>query len=77
MFSMTANESVFAMAGHSVFRHAGTEADLFVLPKITTNAQQRAVSRELRMIRITAAEVRSVAPCYCKYFCWAQFYFSQ
>jgi hypothetical protein len=24
---MTANESVFAMAGYSVFRHAGTEAD--------------------------------------------------
>jgi len=66
---MAANELVFAMAGHSVFRHASTEADLFVLPKITTNAQQRTVSRELEMIRITAAEVCSVAPCYCKYFC--------
>ena len=57
------------MAGHSVFRHADTEADLFVLPKITTNAQQRTVSREQEMSRITAAEVRFVAPCYCKYFC--------
>lgn len=44
------------MAGHSMFRHADTEADLFVLPKITTNAQQRIVSRELEMIRITAAD---------------------
>jgi len=50
------------MAGHSVFRQTDTEADLFVMPKITTNAQQRNVSRELEMNRITAAEVRSVAP---------------
>ena len=40
---MAGNEQVFAMAGHSVFRHADTEADLFVLPKIITNAQQRNV----------------------------------
>jgi hypothetical protein len=59
---IAANEQVFAMAGHSVFRHTDTEADLFVLPKITTNAQQRTVSRELQVIRITAAEVRFVAP---------------
>jgi hypothetical protein len=26
---MTHNESVFAMAGYSVFRHADTEVDLF------------------------------------------------
>lgn len=50
------------MAGHSAFCHVDTEADLFVLPKITTNAQQRSVSRKPQMIRIIAIEVRSVAP---------------
>jgi len=64
------------MAGHSMFRHAGTEADLFVLPKITTNAQQRTVSREPELNSITSAEVASVAPCYCKYFCWLHVLFS-
>ena len=29
------NESVFAMAGYSVFRHAGTEVDFVLLLKIT------------------------------------------
>ena len=61
------------MAGHSVFRHAGTEADLFVLPKIITNAQQRTVSQEPQLIRITAAEVRSVAPAIANTFVGSRF----
>jgi len=34
VFIYCANESVFAMAGYSVFRHAGTEADLYFMLKI-------------------------------------------
>jgi len=36
------------MAGYSVFRHADTEANFFVLPKITTNAQQRYVAMRIK-----------------------------
>jgi hypothetical protein len=31
---MPPNEKVFAMAGYSVLRHAGTEADLYFMLKI-------------------------------------------
>lgn len=48
---------------------SATEADLLVLLKITTNAHQRTVNLELKLNRIMAAEVRSGAPCYCKYHC--------
>jgi len=34
-FKIAANESVFAMAGYSVFRHADTEVDFCFMLKIT------------------------------------------
>jgi len=36
---LAANESVFAMAGHSLNVKPGTEADLFLLPNISTYLQ--------------------------------------
>ena len=50
------------MAGHSVFRHADTEAVFYLLLKITTNAHQRTVSRKLKLVIITTAELFFVAP---------------
>jgi len=64
--------NAFASGSAIDARHAGTEVDLFLLPKKITNAQQRTVSRQLVPKRITAVEVRSVAPCYyIGYFCCA------
>ena len=37
--AITANEPVFAMAGHSLFRQADTEADLFSFAEVNYNVQ--------------------------------------
>jgi hypothetical protein len=69
---LAANEQVFAMAGHSLLVLPGTEADLFVLPKIRFVADRIPSRREQKPNRVTNVEVAFRRPCYCKYFCCLQ-----
>jgi len=51
------------MAGHSVFRHADTEADLFSFAEVNYKCSTANVCPQLKLnVITTTAEVRSVAP---------------
>jgi hypothetical protein len=47
LVKVAGNESVFAMAGYSVFDHAGTEVDIVLLLSLIINVQH-----ELKLIKV-------------------------
>jgi len=49
---MAYNESVFAMAGYSVFRHAGTEVDLCFIVEYNICRLIMNVKPELKLIKV-------------------------
>jgi hypothetical protein len=54
---LAGNEPVFAMAGHSVFCHADTEADFCLLPKLSTNVHLRSVTMRTKANRIAGVDI--------------------